>query len=94
MSIPMLLLYHNCKGSTADKLANEGAGKICGLACLDALTSITCLVIGILALTSVISMPPAAAWALIGISGFITFLWAFALCGCCRLPSPKSNSAY
>lgn len=38
----------------------------------DTLVSITALIVGILGATSVIAMPAAAAYALIGVSGVIT----------------------
>ena len=62
----------------------------------DALSSITCLVIGILGATSIIIMPPSAAYALIGISGGITALWITMVilencCTPCRICDEKGD---
>jgi cytochrome c biogenesis factor len=42
---------------------------------LDALVSLTCLVVGILGATSILALPPAASYTFIGISGAMTIGW-------------------
>lgn len=52
---------------------------IVGLVVADTVVSLTSLIVGILGALSVIGMPPAAAYALIGVSCLITLPWlAFA----------------
>lgn len=63
---------------------------------IDAIVSITCLVMGILGVMSIVTMPPAAAYALIGISGGITLLWIAMVvrartADCCK-PKQQTNN--
>lgn len=55
----------------------------------DALLSLTCLVVGILALQGTVALPPAGAYSLIGVSSVITLLWialaAYGIKQACRL---------
>lgn len=84
MSAPIFffsnLVCHNfcktkCKVDHISKASQKFIGISFGLAIADALISLTALVVGILGVLSVIGMPPAAAYTLIGVSGLITLPW-------------------
>lgn len=72
-----------------------------GLMVADTVISLTALVVGILGALSVIGMPPAAAYTLIGVSGLITLPWlatAIFLIGlkvkaCCDKQAKAASSA-
>ena len=80
MAVPIYHLTEGCgrrlpKPNPKVKGCDNGK-KVCGSFLLfDTLVSITALVVGILGVTSVMIMPPAAAYTLIGVSGGITALW-------------------
>jgi len=75
VTIPLLDFTHECWGRVPGWDQPGGRALTVGAMLFDALLSITCLVVGILGVTSVITIAPAAAYALIGISGGITALW-------------------
>lgn len=70
-----------------------------GLIIADAVVSISALVIGILGVVSVIGMPAAAAYTLIGVSGLITLPWlavailyaGISIKECCEARATKSK---
>lgn len=71
MTAPLISLTNECC-----KRSNLSDNKVLlSTLAFDALVSITALVVGILGATSVIAMPAAAAYSLIGLSGGITLLW-------------------
>lgn len=70
--VPKLSSSSASKWKTGDYIAVSAIG-------FDTVTSITCLVVGILGVISTIVMPVAAAYALIGVSVAITAMWALFL---------------
>lgn len=79
MSAPIFFLSAiSCEDfcRTKCKLKDDNFLKICiGLIVTDAVVAITALVVGILGVLSVIGMPAAAAYTLIGVSGLFTLPW-------------------
>jgi hypothetical protein len=93
MVAPTLLFTDCCFGKIPyedEKMVDRGAPKKLGNHCFliapiaDALISLTALIVGILGAVSVIAMPAAAAYTLIGISCAITLAWiAMVVYTCC-----------
>lgn len=76
MSAPSFLAATLFCPSTVNKMSQQTGGKLLiGLAVADTIVSLTALIVGILGAVSVIGMPPAAAYALIGVSSLITLGW-------------------
>lgn len=76
MSAPSFLAATVFCPSTVNKLSKETGGRLfLGLVVADTVVSLTSLIVGILGAVSVIAMPPAAAYALIGVSSLITLAW-------------------
>lgn len=81
MSAPSLMFTNEfCPPVSLKKMPEATATKLfIGLVVADTVFSLTSLIVGILGALSVIGMPPAAAYALIGVSALITLPWlAFA----------------
>jgi hypothetical protein len=83
MATPILYFTSDCCDKLSNSSSNKGVKRpstfkdvlLVTSLTADALISITCVVLGILGLLSVIAMPAAAAYTLIGVSGGITLLW-------------------
>src|SRR5205085_2406101 len=80
MTAPLVALTHCCF-ETIETRDDDDEEMKCGeylafvLPATDALVSLTCLIVGILGALSMINMPAAASYALIGVSCGITALW-------------------
>ena len=77
---PVSLIVGDCinakQPASEGKKLNTSARVLLNLVIADALISITALVIGILGLVGILhGMPPAAAYTLVGLSGFIISSW-------------------
>lgn len=87
MTAPILELSHCCCG----RIEKFSSLKRIGVLALDTLLSITSLIVGILGVTAVIAMPPAAAYSLIGISAGITLLYIAAIIKRCTCQSKATT---
>lgn len=93
MVAPLLTLTNGCCGTIPKECCGSKAfiGKVLiASAVFDLLASITCLVVSVLALTAVISLPPAATYGLLGGSVSIVLSYVLScMISCCKTEGNK-----